>query len=456
MRAMRSLLFGDKRWVAVMRSPLTHLRAVTLLVFGIVAPVLASDRLGPALDAEGWQIDSSSSRPPLGTQAVPLADAESVAAGPLAEREAAQRDVETKFRALSAERRAELLKQIQTVKQEISKTELSTYFHAIQFLTPAVGWAMDWNGLLHGTVDGGRTWKEERLPLGGGVIGWLSKRFNVPPPKDAPFRNMHFADDSFGVIVGGTGVLQTEDGGKTWYEVSSPPTSSNAQQHAVFCNPDRTCWFSGELNAIFRRNPDSTWSRQAIPVSDPINAIQFISPSIGWARTPWDLIGTTDGGQHWRVLFQGRPERLWAFHFIDEHQGWAVGADALVMHTEDGGATWVRQQLPVPPRVAKEQVRLHAVKFIDAQRGWAAGLHGMIFATTDGGATWKLQRLEGYPANWLTIYSLAISEGPTIWAAGNSGGIYASTDGGNFWFAVHGVPRQLVDALRRLIDHPGT
>ncbi len=79
----------------------------------------------------------------------------------------------------------------------------------------------------------------------------------------------------------------------------------------------------------------------------------------------------------------------------------------------------------------------------------------MIFATADGGETWKNQRFEGLrEASWLTIYSLAITEGPTIWAAGNLGNILVSTDAGAFWFPVHGVAVQVYEELRSMLEHP--
>ena len=79
----------------------------------------------------------------------------------------------------------------------------------------------------------------------------------------------------------------------------------------------------------------------------------------------------------------------------------------------------------------------------------------MIFATTDGGETWKNQRFEGLQeVSWLTIYALAITEGPTIWAAGNSGNIFVSTDGGAFWFPVHGLMVRVNEWLRRIMEHP--
>jgi photosystem II stability/assembly factor-like uncharacterized protein len=396
--------------------------------------------------------------------------------GPLAERHAAQKDVDDKLRALSADQKKRLLEKSTSMAEEAlrrakdDKAEQTTYLHAIQFLSPMVGWALDWHGLLHGTSDGGLTWKEKRLPLGGGTIGWLSKRFNVPAPEEAPFRTMHFADDRFGLIVGGTGILQSEDGGDTWQPVPLPP--SKMQPTAVYCSTGHTCWVGAGLSIYRRSDSKSAWSRQNIPATSPLTAIQFIDEStgrcprsvasrpglracpVGWALSRGELIGTTDGGDHWITLFHDDRKRLWGFQFLDENLGWMVGANGLIMHTEDGGKTWMDQWISLPTDAPRKEIRLHDVKFADLERGWTAGLHGMIFATTDGGQCWRLQRYEGVPANFLTIYSLAITDGPTIWAAGNAGNIFASIDGGAVWFPVHGIAVPIMDALKRAIEAP--
>lgn len=152
------------------------------------------------------------------------------------------------------------------------------------------------------------------------------------------------------------------------------------------------------------------------------------------------------------MLFHDASKRFRAIHFVDQRTGWVVGNDALVMRTDDGGKTWHQQTIQLPPHFPVDEVRLNAVRFADSSHGWAAGLHGMIFATTDGGECWHLQRFEGIPQNWLTIYSLAITAGPTIWASGNSGNILVSTDNGKFWFPVHGLAVPVFEELRRAMD----
>jgi photosystem II stability/assembly factor-like uncharacterized protein len=325
------------------------------------------------------------------------------------------------------------------------------FLHAIQFQGSSLGWALDWHGNLHRTSDGGITWTEKRLPLAKGLLGRFTKWLDLQAPETLAFRSMHFADDRLGLVVGRGGVIQSEDGGASWQWLASP---SKIELAAVFCSSTRTCWIAGgEPHAIFQRNsPRSAWVRQSTPAEGGIFAIQFIGESMGWAvSTNGELIGTTDGGKRWNVLFHDSGRRFYGLHFVNELFGWVVGADGIVMRTQDGGRRWVDQELPLPLDYPVKEAKLNAVKFIDAQRGWVAGLHGIIFGTEDGGETWALQRFEGLPMNQLTIYSLAITEGPTVWAAGNTGNIFVSIDNGEFWFPIHGYMAQVVDELGRML-----
>jgi hypothetical protein len=106
-----------------------------------------------------------------------------------------------------------------------------------------------------------------QLPAGGGIIGRLYEKFDVPVSEKGAFRNMHFADDHFGLIVGGSGILQSKDGGETWRALKSP---SRYVLAAVFCTVGHRCWVGGgEDHVIFRRDDDlqSNWLRQDTPRS---------------------------------------------------------------------------------------------------------------------------------------------------------------------------------------------
>lgn len=97
------------------------------------------------------------------------------------------------------------------------------------------------------------------------------------------------------------------------------------------------------------------------------------------------IISSSDG-QQWQQANVPVQATLTSVYFINENIGWAVGHDATILHTEDGGVNWqVQQFLP-----ALEKPLLD-VYFKDAKQGIAIGAYGMFFRTIDGGITWKTE-----------------------------------------------------------------
>jgi hypothetical protein len=102
----------------------------------------------------------------------------------------------------------------------------------------------------------------------------------------------------------------------------------------------------------------------------------------------------------------------------------AVGQRGHILHSADGKA-W--QQAPVPV-----SAMLNRVRFRGATHGWAVGHDATILATADGGASWALQHFdpEGRP-----LYDLAFLKDGRIVAIGGYGAYLVSADGGASWEA---------------------
>ena len=85
----------------------------------------------------------------------------------------------------------------------------------------------------------------------------------------------------------------------------------------------------------------------------------------------------------WQQVDVPTRSTLTAVTFADERHGWAVGHDALILHTQDAGLTWeVQQYLP------ETQKPLLDVSFKNNKEGVAVGAYGMFFRTEDGGKNW--------------------------------------------------------------------
>lgn len=96
-----------------------------------------------------------------------------------------------------------------------------------------------------------------------------------------------------------------------------------------------------------------------------------------------NILISTDG-QKWTQSPSPVNATLTAVGFADSDNGWAVGHDATILHTTDGGKSWSLQHFD--PALEKPLLNLLV---IDAQYAYAIGAYGLFLQTTDGGATWN-------------------------------------------------------------------
>lgn len=89
-------------------------------------------------------------------------------------------------------------------------------------------------------------------------------------------------------------------------------------------------------------------------------------------------------GTNWQQMPVPLQSNLNSIYFADELHGWAVGHDASILHSSDGGQSWVVQQFL--PELDKP---LFDVFFKDAKEGIAVGAYGMFYRSKDGGNSWQ-------------------------------------------------------------------
>lgn len=136
-------------------------------------------------------------------------------------------------------------------------------------------------------------------------------------------------------------------------------------------------------------------------------------------------------GQAWEQVDVPVRSALTAVYFADAQHGWAVGHDAAIVGTADGGKTWTLQNFQ--PEL--EQPLLD-VLFLDATRGFAAGAYSLLLQTSDGGKTWSevdapsIRDEEGAGPHFNALARLGDG---SLFIAGESGMLAVSADGGRSW-----------------------
>lgn len=126
------------------------------------------------------------------------------------------------------------------------------------------------------------------------------------------------------------------------------------------------------------------------------------------------ILYSDNDGRDWQQAEVPVSSDLTAIRFATERDGWAVGHDGVVLHSDDGGAHWARQldgrrigQLMLDFYAANPQADNAAlldqaqrmkdegadkpfldVWFKNAKEGFVIGAFNLILHTADGGLTW--------------------------------------------------------------------
>jgi photosystem II stability/assembly factor-like uncharacterized protein len=235
------------------------------------------------------------------------------------------------------------------------------------------GFAVDAEGNLRGTRDGGRTWN----------IEVEARAFDLT--------DVDFVDARRGWAVSTSGrVLVTEDGGTQWREAPRRVSKALRRVRAVA---------SGAREA------------RAWAVGDDGTLVSSSLGGVAWRRS-------------WREQNGRTQATLRGLAFADLSRGIAVGDDGAVLATEDGGSTW-------RPLVTNARSTLRAVIFTDARHVLIAG-DSVLLGSLDGGRTFQPEPVPP-DARGSTLVDLAAPDPTHLYALGEEGSLLRSTDGGAHW-----------------------
>jgi photosystem II stability/assembly factor-like uncharacterized protein len=230
--------------------------------------------------------------------------------------------------------------------------------------------------------------------------------------------------------------------------------------NAVYFLDSKRGWAAGDGGVILHtRDGGRMWSRQAVTAKDSFNDVYFRNEEEGYLLARAEIFTTDDGGQSWRTAtrftpqtFGGAEPELYSVRFTSKKRGWVVGSltrgenvvDSLVLATENGGATWQRQRVPV----SDELIHLD---FDGERRGWVVGSGGRILHTRDGGESWAVQR-SGTTA---ALYHVEFQGDERGWAVGERGTILRTEDGGRVWRAVPAPVRSTLLSVKFVSKEEG-
>lgn len=299
-----------------------------------------------------------------------------------------------------------------------SPTPVQCALRGVHFLTDRVGWAVGGEvapytryatGAVIHTTNGGESW--EVLSAG------------MTPP----LTQVRFLDQELGMAVGdaspscASGVLATDDGGKTWTPTAGPHATGWRTAAILSGGAGVVAGARGELGILgqgqLQRTVDTLKGLRGL------NAITISPEGTGWlvGDGGWAL-RTKNHGISWEQPEGEIPTSLrdcMDFQAVAQvgEKVWITGSPgSVIWHSEDGGGRWTTQS-------TGQSTPLRSLCFIDDQHGVAVGDLGKILVTEDGGATWQAARGGGRRLALLMVHSESkqISFGITAHYAGEWG-----------------------------------
>jgi photosystem II stability/assembly factor-like uncharacterized protein len=339
--------------------------------------------------------------------------------------------------------------------------------YGVDFVDATHGWAVGAQGTVIATTDGGSTWNDQPScdeyhdlydvdfvdRNNGWIVGWGSALWTT---SDAganwgewilsgwtrDLYALELTDADHGWAVGAAGFVARYEY-PSWTEQAS---GTDADLYDLEFLDGQQGWVVGDAGTVLSTiGGGVTWERRIGSTTGEVNGLYFVDENHGWAAVGWSISGfpgellhTSDGGATWVVQKDGVPY-LNDVQFVTQYRGWAVGGaygSGTILTTIDGGAHWAAQTYPISGPV-------RGVQFVSPDDGWAVGGavggNGWILGTTNGGDDWTLQKT----TYSVPLYDVCFSDFSHGWAVGANGNIWATLNGTDWFTQTSGITETL-------------
>lgn len=215
----------------------------------------------------------------------------------------------------------------------------------------------------------------------------------------------------------------------------------------------------GERGHVLLSHDDGrTWQQKPAPTRATLTAVCLHDRELGWAvGHDAVILRTRDGGESWqRVYHDPEEERpfldVW---FRDERRGFVIGAYGFFLVTEDAGDTWVPRQIGIAEEEVVDEFygggfeyHLNHLARSAAGRLFIAAEAGTVYRSDDGGESWATV---SSPYDGSFFGSLPLS-GDSLLLYGLRGHLYRSDDAGESWTRLETATTAMITDGVRLRD----
>lgn len=239
-------------------------------------------------------------------------------------------------------------------------------FTDICFQDKQNGWAINYEGYLVQTTDGGTSW-------------------NLITRNGSTSHILQLNRDFLLTYGNGGDIWLSRDGGKQWMQTGK----GNRNSLQVISFVDNTRGFILGDSVLYRTTDSGVnWQMESHPIGN-IDDAAFANQDRCLALTWRGTWLTTDGCRTWNLVNVALPRAVFGCTFADERTAWILGVDyghffsyAVVKKSIDGGETWAIDSLPGNPIIRK-------MHFLAGGKGFAMGFSGGLYKTSDAGKSWE-------------------------------------------------------------------
>ena len=234
------------------------------------------------------------------------------------------------------------------------KTGTSVYLFSLSFIDRNRGWAIGDKSILVQTTDGGGTWSLHKITTA------AQKEVSAEEAiasADPVLYDVQFIDANTGWVVGEFGkIYHTTDGGQTWTEQQLSLIGAevvDALDLPTFFGvrfSDAQTGLAAGLDGKIARTSDAgaSWKFEKMkleyPIVDPLYNPGLFPDGTGWAiGAAGEVVRLDTPGGEWQRAKLGMEVVTWlrGMSWLDRDNGWIVGGLGLILHTKDGGKTWI-------------------------------------------------------------------------------------------------------------------
>lgn len=258
-------------------------------------------------------------------------------------------------------------------------------------------------------------------------------------------KSIYFTDDLNGWAVGTCGtILKTIDGGLTWNSNSIDTTVN--MNSLIFTDANKAVAVADEGKIVLRKDNGSgsyQWEVNSTSITDNLRSVSFSSQNIsnGWiAGDNGKILKTTNGGDTWVVQTTPETKNLASISSKNDSEVIAVGDLATVYYSNDGGASWLKQD---SSSIGVGYANLNYVGYSNGSSFYVAGDNGIVLNASIPGIAWKkLSSNSQSNLNALKFVGL-----DTVWALGQNGAATFSVNRGVKWTSIRPISKWNVNSV---------